>query len=35
MMGATPKPLRALYRCERCQQVLGSTRDENVLREFS
>ena len=35
MMGATPKPKRALYRCERCNQVIATTRDESVLREFS
>lgn len=35
MLGATAKPLHAVYVCSRCQQVLGITRDPKILREFS
>jgi hypothetical protein len=35
MLGATPSPIYAYYQCSRCQQVLGTTRDPKVLREFS
>jgi hypothetical protein len=35
MLGATPTPKRAEFRCSRCQQVLGVTRDPKILKEFS
>lgn len=35
LMGATPNPTHAVFRCSRCQQVLGATRDPAVLREFT
>lgn len=34
LMGVTAKPRRVLYRCLRCKQVLGSTRDDKVLSKF-
>lgn len=35
ILGATPKPTHAVFRCHRCGTVLGYTRDDRVLREFS
>lgn len=35
LCGATPKPLHAVYRCSRCQQIVGLTKDPKVLSEFS
>ena len=35
LFGATPTPIHALYKCGRCGQVLGMTRDPKVLKEFS
>jgi hypothetical protein len=34
ILGATPTPLRAVFRCERCRQILGRTTDPQVLKEF-
>lgn len=35
LMGATPNPQYALYRCARCRQVIGGTKDPAVLKEFT
>lgn len=35
LLGATPKPLRAVYRCKRCEQVLASTKDPTVLSRLT
>jgi hypothetical protein len=34
-LGATPNPRYAVYRCGRCNQVLGATKDPAVLKEFT
>lgn len=34
-MGASPTPTHAVYKCGRCLEVLGITRDPKVMREFS
>lgn len=34
LMGATPNPIHAVYRCARCHEVVGATRDPAVLKEF-
>jgi hypothetical protein len=35
LLGATPTPTHAIYRCSRCGEILARTRDPKVLREFS
>ena len=35
LFGATPTPTHAIYKCGRCQQVIGVTRDPKILKEFS
>lgn len=35
LLGATPKPRHAIFKCHRCGTVLGYTRDERILKEFS
>ena len=35
LLGATPKPRYAIFKCHRCGTVLGYSRDERILKEFS
>lgn len=35
LLGATPNPLYAVYRCGRCNQALGATKDPEILKEFT
>lgn len=35
LMGATPNPRYAVYRCSRCHQTVGATKDPEVLKEFT
>lgn len=35
LMGATPNPLYAVYRCGRCETALGATKDPAILKEFT
>jgi hypothetical protein len=34
MFGATPNPIRAVYRCQGCKVTLGATRDPELLKQF-
>lgn len=34
LMGGTPRPVRVDYRCTRCQTVLATSTDPEVLRNY-